>query len=349
MENYEREYFLSKIIAGYNIFIKSGEKLKIKYPSLEIIYESNEIFKEIYEQSLEDGFLTEEQALEILLETEDWDSEKEENYSKKINEDIEKFQEGLYVYAYKPKECERIRKYLERAREELYDLFIIRTKYDQYTCKGLASYAKNNHLVENSVFNYDNTVYKWEKFSILDIVDYNNKNQISVDIIRELSRTTPWANQWGSCKINGSIFPCSGVELTTSQNLLLMWSRMYDSIYESTESPEQFIIDDDDTLDGWLIVQKRKNKERKAKNAVESFTENNKIRNAQEIFLVAKDLEDAKRIHEMNSQKSNIIKKQRIKKILNKGEVKHQEFSDVQQERTIEMTKAYQSHMKGKG
>lgn len=349
MENYEREYFLSRIIAGYTRFKKQDICLKIKHPTLDITYEGNEIYKEVYSNSLEEGIMTSDDALNLLYDTKQWDDEKEHNFTKKIPEDIEKFQEGLYLFAYKQREVERLRKYLAAARKEQDRLSLIRTKYDAMTCSGLAAFARYNFLVENSVFNYDNTKYSFDKIGLMDITSYSMTNMIQSEIIRELSRSLPWVNQWGSCKSNGSIFPVSGVELTTSQNLLIMWSRMYDSIYESTESPEQFIIDDDDMLDGWLIVQRKKSKERKAKSAAESFTSNSKIRNAQEVFLVAENAEEAKRIYDMNSNRGNSIVRQRLNKIRSQGKVNHAEFSDVQLERTVKMTEAYQKNIKGQG
>ena len=38
---------------------------------------------------------------------------------------------------------------------------------------------------------------------------------------------------------------------------------MYDNVYESHERPNDKIIEDDDCLDGWFIVQRRKHEKDK--------------------------------------------------------------------------------------
>jgi len=59
---------------------------------------------------------------------------------------------------------------------------------------------------------------------------------------------------WAAFKVNGVVFS-QGSQMTLQQQLLLMWSRMYDSIQESVEPPEMDVIEDDDMLDGWLSIQ----------------------------------------------------------------------------------------------
>ncbi len=348
MESYEREYFLSRIIAGYTRFKDNNTLLKIKHPTIDIIYESNEIYLETYKNALNNDIITDEDALELLINSKEWTLEDEENLKVKIPEDITKFQEGLYHFAHKPKEAEKTRKYLAVARQKLNELLLIRSKYDSFTCHGIASYARYNFIIENSVYDYSNILYNWKEIGITDIIKFNNDNSLSPDCIRELSRTTPWTNQWSAFKANGNIFPVSGVELSTSQQLLLMWTKMYDSIYESGECPEDFILKDDDMLDGWLITQKKKNKEQKAKNASEFYAQSEKIRNAQEVYIIAEDTSDIDRINNLNSQRSQEVKQQRLNKVQTQGTVAQQEFADVQKLRTMQLTEQFSRTMKGK-
>jgi hypothetical protein len=41
-------------------------------------------------------------------------------------------------------------------------------------------------------------------------------------------------------------------DFSSPQKILIYWSRVYDSVYEDTDKPNQDIIDDDDLLDEWL-------------------------------------------------------------------------------------------------
>ena len=40
--------------------------------------------------------------------------------------------------------------------------------------------------------------------------------------------------------------------------VIVIWSKMYDNVQESIDAPIQSVMEDDDALDGWFIVQNRK-------------------------------------------------------------------------------------------
>ena len=85
---------------------------------------------------------------------------------------------------------------------------------------------------------------------------------------------------------------------------------MYDSISQSPDNPSDDVVNDDDMLDGWLIIQRKKREKDRAQAEVDS-TLNDKTRNAGEIFLMAGSENDVNRIDSMNDMTTKMIKKER--------------------------------------
>src|SRR5690606_30951918 len=138
---------------------------------------------------------------------------------------------------------------------------------------------------------------------------------------RELARNEPWRSLWF---LNDSkayhIFNDNGRELTIDQKNILIWSKMYDNIQESPDCPSDDVVDDDDMLDGWFILQKRKREKDRAEAELESSTKSQKIKNASEVFVMTSQ-KDADRVERMNDTTASMIKKQRLETIKKQGTV----------------------------
>lgn len=350
MEIYEREYFLSRIISGYTKYKKDDLELKIYSPTPELNYEANEVYMEVYNNCLEEGIMTDDDVYNLLLNEGLWTEEDEKNLTETLPEHIKYFQKELFKAAFKSNLRTKLRKYLKTARDEQERLHDIKHQFDAYTCHGTANFARYQYIIESSTYKYDGTLYDWANIPISNVIQYHNENTVLPEMIREISRTMPWHNTWQACKSNGQVFPKSGVELSMPQQLLLMWSKMYDDISDSPDCPHESIVEDDDMLDGWILIQKEKRDSEKNKKIGEEFTQNEKIANAQEIYLVAETLEDAKKIDDMNDPRQKAIKRSRLKHVKEKGQVKHQEFKDVQQMRKMQLTEQYNNKFrKGNG
>ena len=118
--------------------------------------------------------------------------------------------------------------------------------------------------------------------------------------------------------------------LSIDQKNIIVWSRMYDNIQESMDCPSDDVIQDDDMLDGWFIVQRKKQEKEKAKAELESGLTNSKISNSDEIFVVAGSKGDAERINDMNDIHGVMTKKERMAVIQKQGEAKDLDFRDQQ-------------------
>jgi hypothetical protein len=92
------------------------------------------------------------------------------------------------------------------------------------------------------------------------IRSFSEIEQLSGKRIRELSRSNAWRHLWGSAKQIGDLFNKSIINLDSYQQGMLYWSQVYDNVYESTDCPDDSIIEDDDKLDDWFESQHRKRK-----------------------------------------------------------------------------------------
>ena len=143
---------------------------------------------------------------------------------------------------------------------------------------------------------------------------------------------------WAAGKKEGRIFDKLPIELSTEQKTLIGWSMMYDSIAESPDAPVDEIIEDDDALDGWLIVQSRKRKQGQQKSVAEELM--GKHPNAKDVFIKTDDADHAQKILELNDLDAQRIRSRRTQQIKEKGSVSYHKFDDVQRDLQDEISAA---------
>jgi len=191
-------------------------------------------------------------------------------------------------------------------------------------------------------------MYDWSNHSISTLMDYYNSNQISSGQFRSVARSEPWRSMWNVGKKQSNVFGKPTCELTKDQISLCSYSSMYDNVYESQESPDEKVIEDDDCLDGWFIHQRREYDKQKKKRQVEDLIKNPKIANSQEVFLMANDQEEANKIFDVNHPSVRSIIRDRQNTIENAdGQIKFTELNDVRQDIAVERMQAARSKIKG--
>jgi hypothetical protein len=88
--------------------------------------------------------------------------------------------------------------------------------------------------------------------------------------IRMVARSGTWRSKWmGSKKNRGvkTLFDREMYDLTVDQFRLVYWSQVYDSAFESMDSPSDEVVDDDNLFDRWLDDQHQKRKTERKKTA----------------------------------------------------------------------------------
>ena len=223
-----------------------------------------------------------------------------------------------------------------------------KTILDHTTCEGIASFAQKTWLISTNTKNKDGSDYQWGKYSISTVMDKYAGEVIDHSDMRKIARSHPWRPMWSLGKSGTNLFGGLACDITRDQANLCSYSSMYDSVYESSDTPKEKVIDDDDCLDGWFVVQRREAEKMKKQQEVDKLTNNPKIANSQEVFLMADSQEAVQEILDLNHPHSRAIMEQRNKQIEEAGSINFTKFADVQQEIALQNTQAQINKIKSK-
>ena len=337
MDNNERELYVSRIMSG-KIGIKiDGRSHFISVPDPYDKYVAQEIFFSSKRDAGFYGIFTEEEMNEIMLDKGLWTDQEEEDIDK-LPKRIENLKVALYEAKMKEKVFKATRKTLEGEKKRFEQLSSKKLSMNNFTQTGVANTLKLQYLLYTSIVNkkgdykYDGDDFWEEEHKIIeDVFKVYLSAQIREEIIRELARTEPWRSYWGAAKTEGSIFGKSASQLNSEQRSLINWSKFYDSIQEHMEAPSEDVIQDDDLLDGWLIIQNRKRERDKLEKEIDKKIGKNK--GAQEVYVMADSQEHAEKINSLNNRMVRGIVKGREKQMDAAGEkgVSEQDLSDAKQ------------------
>jgi len=154
---------------------------------------------------------------------------------------------------------------------------VTQSKRNEYFINSAEYYASEiaaNTLVRRVANNLDGTVlwptdasFLFSKQHHPSFVIYITNAVLSegilpIDEIREVARYPEWRLTWVLQRENlHAVFNRSVGDLTINQKLLIYWSRIYDSAFESAEPPSSDIVNDDDKFDAWLANRELASKE----------------------------------------------------------------------------------------
>jgi hypothetical protein len=306
---------------------------------------AQEKYIEAYTEAQELELLEDLDMYELLCGLNLWSAEKEEQLEKVLPGHIEYWKIELYNAVLKSNTRETIRKYLSVAKKEHQALYALRHSFDHMTCFGYANYVKNMYIIMHNT-KYRKLKINWKAIDINQIMNLYYASGIDSDTFRMLARTYPWSGLWPTLKENGRIF--ENPDLTNEQQSLMSWSIMYDKIYEAPDCPSEEVISDDDMLDGWLLVTKRKRETEKQKQELNNKL-GGKLGDADDVFLIAETPSDAQKIEMLNDPHTSKVKQQRIKQIKSSDvDVLEQQLNDVKLQRAMQIRQAYVNTVKGR-
>jgi hypothetical protein len=325
MKQHERDYFVSTIRTGKYRIEVFGKTLEILSPTIDDEYYINKAFIDGFNSAVNDGFKTNDEMVEWMIERDLW-SHHEEKDLENIVEKIKENKIAIYHAKNNKKLKDSTRITIRNLELQLQKLNDKKTIYYNNTCEGIATVEKiSEHLKRCSYSNGEK--YDFDELPVDFISNKYYSMFLSESKIRELARTEPWRTLW---QLNSSetfkLFSNNGRELSHDQKNLLVWSTMYDNVQESMDCPTEDVINDDDMLDGWFLIQTKKRKEEKSSNELDNM--NPKIANSQEVYIMANSQEDRQRIDNLNSREANFIKKQRSDIIKQKGDASQLDFQD---------------------
>lgn len=353
MKIYERSRHISRIVSGQMRFRISSEIFYVRSPTRLQRCLADELFFEQLEEAESSGAYTENELAEFLAGKYIW-GEDDEGRLKNIRQSLEALKEELFEMRIRSYEKIRIRKLIERFNGEADRLEIIKHSYDHISALGIANSAKQRYLLGCSVFTDEGPYWmgetSWgEPEPFLDKIIFKiNQLRINEEQFRELARTEPWRSLWNIRRhCSQGLFEGSAVDLTDEQKNLIVWSSIYESVREHPDNLEDEVIEDNDMLDGWMII-KRKEREKNHAKSNEDFTNNEKIRGASEVFIKVDTPQDAQRVINKNSDEGSMVFKQRMDTIKQKGTVKETEMPDTVVRLRQQKMEQFSQHIKPK-
>ncbi len=333
MDDIQKQYILSRLLTGISYLSIDKKPYKIMPPSKDDLALADLVFKEALSNTRFDDLITEKQAFDYLRRKKIWIPEDEETL-KKTNEHLENLKISLYKSLYNTKEKKTLRRKIKATKKSIERLFGRKHSLDHMTLENFAQSIKSDFTTAICIHDYEgNKIYNYYNFWQSDCYILNNfKNYLASNIIssedyRQIARTEPFRSSWAIGK--ESIFGNCSSELTSDQKSIILYSRMYDNVYESMERPDDEVIEDDDMLDGWFAdARKQADIERKKKEA-DKILDSKGVGGGGELFVVADNSMEANRIRGLNTLDSQ-IKLNARKEALKEGKgLEEQHLPDV--------------------
>lgn len=328
-----------RIISGKLVFSFDQETYILYGASHETKYEAELIYSNIIDDHKYDDWWRKENLSFILTKLGIWNPDYDKTLTK-VEKNIENSKFSLYSNRLNNNKLKNIRKDLDNYKKEHQRLLGLKHYLDYLTLEDFAENKKNQFIISECLVYKNSNKRVFD--SDLDNIDNNKfdkitsaitQHMISIEAYKRIARHESWKMIWYANKNN--IFGKPAVELTDEQKTLVSISNMYDKIYEHPECPPDFVIDDDDMLDGWMIDQKRKNEASKKEASNQDIL--NKHSKAKEIFIVG-DEDNIEEINSLNSLQSKHIIKQRNRVIQsNTDGVDEINLPDVKQELLLKL------------
>lgn len=257
----------------------------------------------LYEKSKreyeEQGIPSIEEARAEHLEYGLWTNEQEKLMQEILPKFIEQLQERLEA----EKNLARKRRIKEKIAELNHQLVEITTAYNTLMANtsDFMGYRVSIAFMVWRCFRDVSGNRIWERYEdilseqdidfVEDLITAYNLNEEVGDMstLRKIARSPEWRVRWKCSENNvSSLFGRQSKDMTIGQFMLVYWSQMYDSVYDSLERPPQSVIEDDEALDKWL-TQRSEEMERDIAQKFEgksNTVKNSKIDSAPEVFRV---------------------------------------------------------------
>ena len=323
------DFLTYRIMKGHLSFCRDGLSLYIEEPTPNMMFESISIYNEVYDSAYGNGVYIKSEILDYIY-LHDFYSPFDDMEIKKLNTDMEDIKLACYNNYQREKELFSLKKLLRSIEIKISKINRKKIQFDHLTCEGVATHAQWNWIIENSTYSLKTgEKYLWDSLTPATLMSHYEDSVISSSDFRNVARSDLWRPIWNLGKKTGNLFDRPSSMLTRDQLALCSYSTMYDAVYESSDTPPEQVIEDDDCLDGWFIDQKRKNEKYKKDQDAQKFTSNKRIAKAGEVFVVASSDKEADYIDSLNSSKSKHIKKERMEAIKNNGAVTDMQFKDV--------------------
>ncbi len=332
MEQY-RELLTYRICAAIRRISIDSFILSLRHNTIDEKLIAEEIYWHSYSQAQAEGLYDEISHLELLIDRKMWSQEEEERLAA-LPPIIDELKINIYQSILKSKDRVRFREQLVKAKKELYTLRAKKSVLNYATCDGVANLAKSQYLIAQAILNKDVSI---NARIIHNITDFLSAQHLTENQYRDLAQNDPWRSLW-TCAADKNPFGKPSCEWSDEQLTIVSWSKLYDSVYAHPDAPHSTVIEDNDMVDGWLLLQKRKREEELDKKAAEELIPDS-MQNCGEVFIMAQTIEDARKIDNLNDSYSKAVKQSRMNALKREGVIAHQHLPDVKSEISMEYNK----------
>jgi len=324
-----KDNIICRILSGKLLLEFDKQIYIVVQPTSHLRLCAQAIYNNIYRDVLFEGWLTQKKLHNLLIYYELLDKNYEEKL-KLMEKSIESLKMNLFANRLDVVKCKDIRKRLDQLKIKYINVYNVLNSLNQFTAESYAEEARYHYLLVKTLLDIDcNLVWKNENevdaTLLQNIIIEIGKYSISIPDFREIARTEPWSSYW---KIShGNPFGSIPVDWTEEQKTLVLFSQMYDNIYQHPECPDDNVISDDDMLDGWLLTIRNEQVKEKEKKKIESKV--SKHTKATEMFVPVANEEEAQKIYDMNTPQNKLIVARRAQKIKKEGKVSEANLPDI--------------------
>lgn len=332
MDYTAKEKLCRRISSGRSFLPYKDLFIVFKDPDQNLIADS-EIIYDIAIEENNGSMININESFEILKKKGLWSDDKDlkiEEYKRQIKI----LKEELWSSRFIEKRLRFLNTTIKNTENELDKLIKLKNSLYGGTIECFAEMQKRRFLIKNI------TTIKNAKVELsVDLIDdlsrlYFEDNAVTEKEIRELARTNPWRIFWATSKETATpLFDKPSTMMTYYQQMLVSWSFIYDSAFQSLNKPSDDIIENDDLFDKWY-----QDEQNRIKNDQKS-QQNNGYGN-KELFLMS-DKEGAKKVYDLNTPEQKEKIKQRMKIIKEKGSVTDLDFPDVKRDIQIQSNNTF--------
>lgn len=349
MDDSRKELLTYRIISGKLRCTTSYGTFYVFSPTAEEKYISQEIYESTYGDAVMDGAYSDEAFPVFLQQKGIWSPMLQAKYDKLIS-DLENLKVALFNSFLDSEIRLKMKDAIAKTKREINELYDRLHSYDYVSANGISRMQKQKFLTAMSIYKDGKKLFTIDNYWMADtkIIDSISgellKARLQEEDVRLLARSEPWRTIWFCQKANATLFPCSTVEMTEEQRMLVYWSRVYENIRENPKCPPEDIINDDDALDGWFIVQNKNHKQQSDKEWIESQITNPDIKNSGEIFIKT-GKQDAARVYGVNDAIGRAKQRALFKKIEKEGVVEVMNQPDVVREKAEQLQQMYKERV----
>lgn len=224
------------------------------------------VYEVEYDRAIADGFMTIQQATDILTERGIFTG-KEEEEIEILRGKIKAQEKVLEMITKVPSRKDRVKEIIDGLSEQIFEIIIKKETKLDFCAEKRAQEAKFNHLLYRGIYRPGTDNLWWptkEHFEAETDIIFKNRLYtkyikfslgLDVSLLRYIARHSLWRVRYtAALKLSDSLFNRSILDYTVDQQALVYWSSFYQSIYEMLPSdrPGDSIIEDDASLDAFM-------------------------------------------------------------------------------------------------